>query len=135
MVDVRLAFKALADVGSMLGSGAVVVYAEGRCMLDNALNATKFFRNESCGKCVPCRVGSQKLVDILTSWTHGKGTQADLDLLRELTEAMKLASICGLGQFAHSPISSVIQHFSGELETHIRDHRCPDNVCPMRDNS
>jgi formate dehydrogenase/NADH-quinone oxidoreductase subunit F len=132
MVDVRLAFKALADVGSMLGSGAVVVYAEGRCMLDNALNATKFFRNESCGKCVPCRTGSQKLVDILTSWTQGRGTQADLDLLRELTEAMKLASICGLGQFAHSPISSVIQHFMPELETHIRDHRCPDNVCPMR---
>jgi NADH:ubiquinone oxidoreductase subunit F (NADH-binding) len=133
MVDVRLAFKALADVGSMLGSGAVVVYAEGRCMLDNALNATTFFRNESCGKCVPCRVGSQKLVDILAGWTRGKGTQADLDLLHELTEAMKLASICGLGQFAHSPISSVIQHFPQELEVHIREHRCPDNVCPMRD--
>ncbi len=81
MADVRISFKALAEAGSMMGSGAIIVYAEGRCMLDNALNAVKFFRNESCGKCVPCRVGSQKMVDILTSWTHGKGTPADLDLL------------------------------------------------------
>jgi len=102
-------------------------------MLDNALNATKFFRNESCGKCVPCRMGSQKMVDLLTGWTKGKGTPADMDLLHELTEAMKLASICGLGQFVHSPISSVIQHFPEELEMHVRQHRCPDNVCPMRE--
>jgi len=131
--DVRISFKSLADVGSMMGSGAIVVYAEGRCMLDNALNAVKFFRNESCGKCVPCRVGSQKMTDLLTSWTLGKGTPADLDLLKELSEAMKLGSICGLGQFAHSPISSVIEHFYEELEIHIRDHRCPDGVCPMRE--
>ena len=63
-------------IGSMLGSGAIVVCAEGRCMLDMALNAVKFFRNESCGKCVPCRMGSQKMVDILTGWTHGKGIGA-----------------------------------------------------------
>ena len=131
--DVRVSFKTLADVGSMMGSGAIVVYAEGRCMLDQALNAVRFFRNESCGKCVPCRVGSQKMVDILTGWTQGKGTPADLNLLAELTEAMKLGSICGLGQFAHAPISSVIQHFSPELEVHIRDHRCPDGVCPMKE--
>ncbi len=131
--DVRVSFKTLADVGSMMGSGAIVVYAEGRCILDNALNATKFFRNESCGKCVPCRNGTQKLVDLMTGWTHGKGTQADLDLLRELSEALKLGSICGLGQFAHSPISSVIEHFSDELQAHIRDHRCPEGVCPMKD--
>ncbi len=131
MADVRISFKGLADAGSMMGSAAIVVYAEGRCMLDSALNAVRFFRNESCGKCVPCRVGSQKMVDILTSWTHGKGTPADLILLEELSEAMKLGSICGLGQFAHSPISSVIRHFREELEIHIRDHRCPDGVCPM----
>jgi formate dehydrogenase beta subunit len=131
--DVRISFKSLADVGSMMGSGAIVVYAEGRCMLDNALNACTFFRNESCGKCVPCRVGSQKLVDILTSWTHGRGTMADLDLLHELSEALKLGSICGLGQFAHTPIASVVEHFYDELVVHIRDHRCPDGVCPMRE--
>lgn len=132
-VDVRLDFKSLAAIGSMLGSGAIVVCAEGRCMLDMALNAVKFFRNESCGKCVPCRMGSQKMVDILTGWTHGKGSSADMALIDDLTEALKLTSICGLGQFAHSPLSSVLLHFRDEIDAHVRDHRCPEAVCPMRE--
>jgi NADH:ubiquinone oxidoreductase subunit F (NADH-binding)/NADH:ubiquinone oxidoreductase subunit E len=132
MVDVRLDFKSLASIGSMLGSGAIVVCAEGTCMLDMALNACTFFRNESCGKCVPCRMGSQKMVDILTAWSHGKGTPADLKLVDELSEAMKLTSICGLGQFAHSPITSVLKHFREEIEAHIVQRRCPEGVCPMR---
>ena len=132
-VDVRLDFKSLAAIGSMLGSGAIVVCAEGRCMLDMALNAVKFFRNESCGKCVPCRMGSQKMVDILTGWTQGKGTSADMALIDDLTEALKLTSICGLGQFAHSPLSSVLLHFRDEIEAHIYDRRCPEGVCPMRE--
>jgi formate dehydrogenase beta subunit len=132
-VDVRLDFKSLAAIGSMLGSGAIVVCAEGRCMLDMALNAVKFFRNESCGKCVPCRMGSQKMVDILTNWTHGKGTSADMALIEELTEALKMTSICGLGQFAHVPLTSVLIHFREEVEAHIRDKRCPEGVCPMRE--
>ena len=78
MADVQLDFKSLADAGSMLGSGALVVCAEDRCMLDMALNSTQFFRNESCGKCVPCRVGSQKLVEMLTGWTEGKGSASGL---------------------------------------------------------
>jgi NADH:ubiquinone oxidoreductase subunit F (NADH-binding) len=93
----------------------------------------KFFRNESCGKCVPCRMGSQKMVDILTGWTHGKGTAADMGLIDELTEALKLTSICGLGQFAHSPLSSVLLHFRDEIEAHVYNHRCPEGVCPMRE--
>ena len=135
MVDVHLDFKSLAAAGSMLGSGAIVVCAEGRCMLDMALNAVKFFRNESCGKCVPCRMGSQKLVDILTGWTHGKGSQADMPLIDELTEALKLTSICGLGQFAHSPLTSVLQHFREEVEAHVYQRRCPEGVCPMREGA
>jgi NADH:ubiquinone oxidoreductase subunit F (NADH-binding)/NADH:ubiquinone oxidoreductase subunit E len=130
--DVRLDFKSLAAIGSMLGSGAIVVCAEGRCMLDMALNAVKFFRNESCGKCVPCRMGTQKLVDILTGWTQGQGTPADLNLVDELSDAMRLASICGLGQFAHAPITSVLTHFREEVEAHILQRRCPEGVCPMR---
>jgi NADH:ubiquinone oxidoreductase subunit F (NADH-binding) len=133
LVDTRIDFKSMAAVGSMMGSGAIVVYGEGRCMVDQALNATKFFRNESCGKCVPCRVGSQKMVDIITGWTRGKGTAADMNLIHELMEAMKLGSICGLGQFVHGPIASVIQHFAADLESHVRDHVCPDRICPMRD--
>ena len=132
-VDVRLDFKSLAAIGSMLGSGAIVVCAEGRCMLDMALNAVKFFRNESCGKCVPCRMGSQKMVDILTGWTLGKGSAADTALIDDLTEALKLTSICGLGQFAHAPLSSVLLHFREEIEAHIHGHRCPEGVCPMRE--
>ena len=132
MQEVRLDFKSLAAVGSMLGSGAIVVCAEGTCMLDMALNACTFFRNESCGKCVPCRVGSQKMVDLMTGWSQGKGKTADLQLIAELTEAMKLTSICGLGQFAHAPLSSVLTHFREEIETHITEHRCPEGVCPMR---
>ncbi len=135
MVDVRLDFKSLAAAGSMLGSGAIVVCAEGRCMLDMALNAVKFFRNESCGKCVPCRMGSQKMVDILTGWTHGKGSRADMQLMDELTEALKLTSICGLGQFAHSPLTSVLQHFREEIEAHVYERRCPEGVCPMREGA
>ena len=135
MLDVRLDFKSMAAAGSMLGSGAIVVCAEGRCMLDLALNAVKFFRNESCGKCVPCRVGSQKMVDILTGWTLGKGTRADFEMVDELTEALKLTSICGLGQFAHSPISSVLKHFRAEVEAHVFEKRCPEGVCPMHDRT
>jgi NADH:ubiquinone oxidoreductase subunit F (NADH-binding)/NADH:ubiquinone oxidoreductase subunit E len=133
MADVRLDFKSLAAVGSMLGSGAIVVCAEGRCMLDMALNAVKFFRNESCGKCVPCRTGSQKMVDILTGWTRGRGSAADMALIDDLTEALKLTSICGLGQFAHSPLSSVLLHFRDEIDAHVRQHQCPEGVCPMRE--
>ena len=133
MVEVKLDFKSLAAAGSMLGSGAIVVCAEGRCMLDMALNALKFFRNESCGKCVPCRMGSQKMVDIVTGWTRGKGSAADMVLIEELTDALKLTSICGLGQFAHAPLTSVLQHFREEVDAHIYDKRCPENVCPMRE--
>jgi NADH:ubiquinone oxidoreductase subunit F (NADH-binding)/NADH:ubiquinone oxidoreductase subunit E len=133
MVDLRLDFKSLAAAGSMLGSSAIVVCAEGRCMLDMALNAVKFFRNESCGKCVPCRIGSQKLVDILTGWTRGQGSAADMALIDDLTQALKLTSICGLGQFAPSPLTSVLLHFREEIEAHVLSHRCPEGVCGMRE--
>ena len=129
--DTPLDFKALGAVGSMLGSGAIVVVAEGRCMLDMALNPAKFFRHESCGKCVPCRVGTQKMVDLMTGWTEGRGQPSDLTLVEDLSEAMKLASICGLGQFAPMPLTSVLRHFRDEVEEHIRDHRCPEGVCSM----
>lgn len=133
LMSTPLDFKSLAAVGSMLGSGAIVVCAEGRCMLDMALNGLKFFRNESCGKCVPCRVGSQKMVDIVQGWTEGKGKAADLQLVDELVNALKLTSICGLGQFAHSPLTSVLLHFRDEVEEHITHKRCPEGVCPMHD--
>jgi NADH:ubiquinone oxidoreductase subunit F (NADH-binding) len=135
MADVRLDFKSLADAGSMLGSGALVVCAEDRCMLDMALNSTQFFRNESCGKCVPCRVGSQKLVEMLTRWTEGKGSAADVAQIDELSYALRLTSICGLGQVVPAPIASVLKHFRAEVESHILQRRCPAGVCPCGERS
>jgi NADH:ubiquinone oxidoreductase subunit F (NADH-binding)/NADH:ubiquinone oxidoreductase subunit E len=133
MVDVRLDFKALADLGSMLGSGAIVVCDDTTCMLDMALNAVRFYRNESCGKCVPCRVGSQKMVDLLARWTQGAlpETQyrADLALLDELSLAMGLASICGLGQIVPAPIQSVLKHFRAEIDAHVLKGQCASGIC------
>jgi NADH:ubiquinone oxidoreductase subunit F (NADH-binding)/NADH:ubiquinone oxidoreductase subunit E len=129
MVDVHLDFKSLADAGSMLGSGAVIVCAEPTCMLEMALIATQFYRNESCGKCVPCRIGSQKMVEILTGWTKGTGNASDLALINELSQAMALTSICGLGQIVPAPIASVLKHFREEVDAHIRRRECPSGVC------
>lgn len=133
MVDVKLDFKALADAGSMLGSGAIVVCDDSTCMLDMALAAVKFYRNESCGKCVPCRIGSQKMVELLTRWTQGNVSDADFrsDLARieELSQAMSLTSICGLGQIVPAPISSVLRHFRGEIEAHALKGQCPSGIC------
>jgi formate dehydrogenase beta subunit len=133
MADVRLDFKALADAGSMLGSGAIVVCDDTTCMLDMALNAVRFYRNESCGKCVPCRVGSQKMTDLLVRWTHGgvveKQYRADLALIDELCQAMSLTSICGLGQIVPAPVQSVLKHFREEIDAHVLKGQCPSGIC------
>ncbi len=129
MLDLPLDFKALADVGSMVGSGAIVVCAEGRCMLDMAINSTQFFRNESCGKCVPCRVGSQKLVDLLTRWTDGHAANDDLKVMNELFHALRMTSICGLGQIVHAPVASILKHFPDVIDAHLNAKKCPAGVC------
>jgi formate dehydrogenase beta subunit len=133
MVDVRLDFKALAEAGSMLGSGAIVVCDDTTCMLDMALNAVRFYRNESCGKCVPCRVGSQKMVDLLTRWTQGGLSdaqyRADLGLVDELSQAMSQTSICGLGQIVPAPVQSVLKHFRAEVDAHVLKGTCPSGIC------
>ncbi len=133
LLDVRLDFKALAEAGSMLGSGAIVVCDDTTCMLDMALNAVRFYRNESCGKCVPCRLGSQKMTDMLARWTQSglSDTQyrADLALLDDLSLAMSSASICGLGQIAPAPIQSVLKHFRGEVDAHVLRGQCPSGIC------
>ena len=132
-VDVACDFKALAAKGSMLGSGAIVVCDDTTCMLDMALNAVRFYRNESCGKCVPCRVGSQKMVDLLIRWTQGGVSdaqyRADHALLDELSHAMSTASICGLGQIVPAPIQSVVKHFRAEVDAHVLKGVCPSSVC------
>jgi formate dehydrogenase beta subunit len=129
MLDLPLDFKAVADAGSMVGSGAIVVCDEDRCMLDMAINSTRFFRNESCGKCVPCRVGSQKLVDLLTRWTDGHAAKDDLKIMDELFKAMRLTSICGLGQIVHAPVASILKHFPDVIDSHINAKKCLAGVC------
>src|SRR6266567_3191671 len=133
MIDVRLDFKALAEAGSMLGSGAIVVCDDTTCMLDMALNAVRFYRNESCGKCVPCRVGSQKMAEMLARWTQGgipeSQYRSDLALLDELSRAMSLTSICGLGQIVPAPIQSVLKHFRAEVDAHVLQSKCPSGIC------
>ena len=119
MADIALNFKPLEQVGSMLGSGAVVAIAEGRDMLDLAFNAMRFFRNESCGKCVPCRTGTEKIVDIRQGALTGKGREETRVLIEELSAAMMETSICGLGQAAPNPILSVIRHFPEEVLARI----------------
>jgi NADH:ubiquinone oxidoreductase subunit F (NADH-binding)/NADH:ubiquinone oxidoreductase subunit E len=131
LLDTPLEFNALAGLGSMLGSGAVVAIGPHRCMLDLALNLCRFFRNESCGKCVPCRSGSEKLVGILERFQTGQGTEADIALIEELAEAMRLTSICGLGQVAPAPFTSALHHFPEEIMAHVRERRCPAGVCPL----
>jgi formate dehydrogenase beta subunit len=133
MVDLPLDFKALADAGSMLGSGAIVVCDDTTCMLDMALTAVKFYRNESCGKCVPCRMGSQKMVEMLTRWTRGALSEAeyraDLRSIEELSQAMSLTSICGLGQIVPAPAQSVLKHFRAEIDAHVLRGECPSGIC------
>jgi formate dehydrogenase beta subunit len=129
LATLPLDWNAVAAAGSMVGSGAIVVCAEGRCMLDMALNAVRFYRNESCGKCVPCRMGSQKMVEMLKGWTEGRGSQQDLPLLKELSTAMMMGSICGLGQVVPVPIQTVLKHFPTVIEDHLVRRRCPAGVC------
>jgi NADH:ubiquinone oxidoreductase subunit F (NADH-binding) len=123
----------LVEAGSMLGSGAIVVCDDTTCILDMALNAVKFYRNESCGKCVPCRVGSQKMTDLLTRWTHSglseKDYKADLALVEDLCAAMAQTSICGLGQIVPAPVQSVLKHFREEIDGHVLHGRCPSGIC------
>lgn len=128
MADISLEFRVLQEAGSMLGSGAVVAVADGTCMLDLALNVVKFFRNESCGKCVPCRLGSQQIVATLERFRRGDGGQEDVELIDELAETMLLTSICGLGQAAPNPILSVIKYFRDEVFDHLQD-KCPSGAC------
>ncbi len=130
LADVPLDFAALQKAGSMLGSGAIVAVADGTCMVDLALNVARFFARESCGKCWPCRVGSEKIVAMLERATRGDAGAEALAPLDELSQTLQLTSICGLGQVVPSPIGSVVRHFPDEVRAHL-DGRCPAGTCRM----
>jgi NADH:ubiquinone oxidoreductase subunit F (NADH-binding) len=124
----RVDFDALAKEGSMLGSGGVVAIPSRTCMVDFAENGLAFFAHESCGKCTPCRVGTEKLLHMVRELRAGKAHEGSFALWGELSDAMAAASICGLGQTAMNPLLHGLQHFRGEFEAHARG-ACPEGVC------
>jgi len=112
-----------------VGSAAIIVLADDRCVVDAALNFTRFYRNESCGKCVPCRVGSQKIVDIIAGITQGTARPRDIAEIDRLSMTLDLTSICGLGQVVPSPMQSALKYFRAEVDEHLLQRTCPADVC------
>jgi NADH:ubiquinone oxidoreductase subunit F (NADH-binding) len=112
-----------------VGSAAIIAIAEDRCLVDAALNFTRFYRNESCGKCVPCRVGSQKIVDIIAGITQGTARPQDIAEIERLSLTLDLTSICGLGQVVPSPFASVLKYFKAEVDDHLVHRTCPSGAC------
>jgi NADH:ubiquinone oxidoreductase subunit F (NADH-binding)/NADH:ubiquinone oxidoreductase subunit E len=132
LADTPMEWNALAKLDSMVGSSAIVAVAEGRCIVDLALNVVRFFARESCGKCWPCRVGSEKLGDVLEAMTEGTAGDAAPEMVKDLEVTLRETSICGLGQFAPAPVTSILKHFPDEVNAHLRERRCPAGTCPMR---
>ena len=129
LLDLPIDYERLTEVGSIMGSGGMVVMDEDTCIVDIARYFVKFTNDESCAKCTSCRDGSEALLEILGRICNGEGEEGDLEFLQELGEAIKDASMCGLGQTLPNPVLSTLRHFREEYEAHIRDKRCPAYVC------
>jgi NADH:ubiquinone oxidoreductase subunit F (NADH-binding)/NAD-dependent dihydropyrimidine dehydrogenase PreA subunit len=128
-LDMPVDYDELTKVGSMMGSGGMIVMDEGTCMVDLARYFTNFLASESCGKCVPCREGLQQMRQILVDITQGKGREGDIELLESLGASIKDGALCALGGSAPNPVLSTIRYFRDEYEAHIKDKRCPAGVC------
>jgi NADH:ubiquinone oxidoreductase subunit F (NADH-binding) len=119
----------------MMGSGGLIVMDSSCCMVDIARFFMEFCREESCGKCIPCRAGTAQMHDILARITRGEGRAEDIGLLEELSALLRTASLCGLGIAAPNPVLSTLRHFRVEYDAHIRDHRCPAGHCHVQEAS
>ena len=128
-IDVPLDYDSLAEIGTMIGSGGLIVMDEDNCMVDIAKFFLDFTVDESCGKCTPCRIGTRRMYEILEKITSGKGELEDLDRLENLAAFIKTNSLCGLGQTAPNPVLSTIRYFRDEYIAHIVDKKCPAGVC------
>jgi len=128
-LDMPLDFDSLSEVGAMIGSGGLVVLDEDTCMVEIARFFMNFTQNESCGKCIPCREGTRRMLEILERIVAGEGEPSDIDLLLELGETISVTSLCGLGKSAASPVLSTLKYFRDEYEAHIYQKRCPAGVC------
>jgi NADH-quinone oxidoreductase subunit F len=122
-------FDVLQEAGSMIGSGGLVVMDEKTCMVDVAKYFLNFLQDESCGKCVPCRLGVDRMLEIITAITEGRGKPEHLDLLRDLAETVQETSLCGLGKTAPNPVLSTLRYFIEEYQAHIEEKKCPAGVC------
>ena len=129
MFDLPIDFDILWEKGSMIGSGGLVVMDEKTCMVDVAKYFLKFLQDESCGKCVPCRIGVSRLLEIVNDITEGRGKPGQIELLEELSDTVAKTALCGLGKTAPNPVLSTLNYFKEEYEAHIHDKRCPAGVC------
>jgi NADH:ubiquinone oxidoreductase subunit F (NADH-binding)/NAD-dependent dihydropyrimidine dehydrogenase PreA subunit len=125
----RVDFDTLAQAGSMVGSGGIVVMDQHTCMVDVAKYFLKFLQDESCGKCVPCRIGIDRMLEIVTDITEGRGRPDQLPLLEELAETVAETSLCALGKTAPNPVLSTLKYFRHEYDAHIQQRQCPAGVC------
>jgi bidirectional [NiFe] hydrogenase diaphorase subunit len=130
-LDMPVDYESLAEAGSIMGSGGMIVMDDTSCMVDVARYFMDFCRDESCGKCVPCRVGTTQLWMLLTAIAEGRGTMRDLAQLEELSAMVSATSLCGLGQTAPNPVFSTLRYFRSEYLSHIEDRSCPAGVCPI----
>ena len=128
-LDTPIDYDNLIAIGSMMGSGGLIVMDEDNCMVDIARFFLDFTVDESCGKCPPCRIGTRRMLEILNRICDGRGREGDIELLETLGENIKKSALCGLGQTAPNPVLSTIHHFRDEYEAHIREKRCPAGVC------
>jgi NADH:ubiquinone oxidoreductase subunit F (NADH-binding)/(2Fe-2S) ferredoxin/NAD-dependent dihydropyrimidine dehydrogenase PreA subunit len=128
-LDTPIDFESLAKIGSMMGSGGLIVMDDSKCMVNLSKFYLGFTLDESCGKCTPCRIGTKRMHEILTRITEGKGEEDDLEKLKVLAENIKKASVCGLGQTAPNPVLSTLKYFEEEYKAHIKDQKCPAGEC------
>ena len=129
LLDVPIDYDSLLKIGSMMGSGGMIVMDEDNCMVDIAKFYMEFIVDESCGKCTPCRVGCKRLLEMLQKITEGKATLVDLKKLQVLSESIKDTALCGLGQTAANPIISTMKYFMNEYEAHVKEHKCYSGIC------
>ncbi|MCF0121251.1 MAG: NADH-quinone oxidoreductase subunit NuoF [Oscillospiraceae bacterium] len=130
LLDTVIDYKCLSATGAIMGSGGMVVMDDSTCMVGIAKFFLNFTTDESCGKCVPCRIGTKRLNEILTRIVNGEGKEGDIELLEELCNSVKSSALCGLGQTAPNPVLSTLRYFRNEYEAHIRDKKCPAKQCP-----
>ncbi|MEA4827828.1 MAG: NADH-ubiquinone oxidoreductase-F iron-sulfur binding region domain-containing protein, partial [Clostridium sp.] len=128
-LDIAIDYESLSSIGSMMGSGGMIVMDDKNCMVDIAKFYLEFTVDESCGKCTPCRIGNKRLLEILTRITNGQGVPEDIEKLHELATTIKDTSLCGLGQTAPNPVLSTMEYFMDEYEAHILHKTCPAGVC------